>query len=200
VRQVEAIMVANGAPDDMAIWCMMETPKGMLRAEEIALASPRMGGFVMGTSDLAKDLHCAHTAMRLPMITSLGLCLLAARAYGLAALDGVYLDLGDDEGFEYPAARVWNWASTARPDPPKTIGRPPRLRPSEKDIAWSTIIAAHPSRRPERRGGGDGSDRELPWRMRAASWDRPHRHSKPTSRAERPAGASRDTRSASDSV
>ena len=33
------------------------------------------------------------------MITSLGLCLLAARAYGLAVLDGVHLDLNDDEGF-----------------------------------------------------------------------------------------------------
>ena len=33
------------------------------------------------------------------MITSLGLCMLAARAYGLAILDGVYLDLNDDEGF-----------------------------------------------------------------------------------------------------
>lgn len=100
VRQAEAIMVAAGAPESMAIWCMMETPRGILRAEEIAASTPRMGGFVMGTSDLAKDLHCAHTPVRLPMITSLGLCLLAARAYGLAVLDGVYLDLSDDAGFE----------------------------------------------------------------------------------------------------
>ena len=45
----------------------------------------------MGTSDLAKDLHCAHTSQRLPLITSLGTCLLAARDAGLAILDGVYL-------------------------------------------------------------------------------------------------------------
>jgi citrate lyase subunit beta/citryl-CoA lyase len=77
----------------------METPLAMLNAKEIAGASPRLGAFVMGTSDLAKDLHASHTRDRLPMITSLGLCLLAARAYGLAILDGVYLDLNDDEGF-----------------------------------------------------------------------------------------------------
>jgi len=84
VRQAESIIDAAGAPESMTIWCMMETPRGMLRAEEIADASPRLGGFVMGTSDLAKDLHARHTAMRLPMITSLGLCLLAARAAGIA--------------------------------------------------------------------------------------------------------------------
>jgi citrate lyase subunit beta / citryl-CoA lyase len=99
VRQAEQILVASGAPADLKIWCMMETPLAMLNAKEIAGASPRLGAFVMGTSDLAKDLHAAHTRDRLPMITSLGLCMLAARAYGLAILDGVYLDLNDDEGF-----------------------------------------------------------------------------------------------------
>jgi citrate lyase subunit beta/citryl-CoA lyase len=78
---------------------MMETPAGMLRAEEIAGASPRLAGLIMGTSDLANDLHAAHTRDRLPLLTGLGLCLLAARASGLAVLDGVYLDLADDEGF-----------------------------------------------------------------------------------------------------
>jgi citrate lyase subunit beta/citryl-CoA lyase len=99
VRQAEQILVASGAPADLKIWCMMETPLAMLNVKEIAGASPRLGAFVMGTSDLAKDLHAAHTRDRLPMITSLGLCMLAARAYGLAILDGVYLDLNDDEGF-----------------------------------------------------------------------------------------------------
>jgi citrate lyase subunit beta/citryl-CoA lyase len=99
VRQAEAVLASAGAPPELAIWCMMETARGINHAEEIAGASPRLGGFVMGTSDLAKELHCAHTPLRLPMLTSLSLCLLAARAHGLAILDGVYLDLSDDEGF-----------------------------------------------------------------------------------------------------
>lgn len=99
VRQAEAVLHAAGAPAGQTIWCMMETPLGILNAKEIAGASPAVGGLVLGTSDLAKDLHAAHTAQRLPMITSLGLCLLAARAYGLAVLDGVHLDLNDDDGF-----------------------------------------------------------------------------------------------------
>lgn len=99
VRRAVRVLEDAGAPAELRVWCMMETARGMLRAEEIADASPRLDGFVMGTSDLAKELMCAHTALRLPMITSLGLCLLAARAAGLAILDGVYLDLNDDEGF-----------------------------------------------------------------------------------------------------
>jgi len=99
VRQAESVLVSHGASPDLAIWCMMETPRAMLHAEEIADASPRLGGLVMGTSDLAKDLQAQHTAMRLPLITALGLCLLAARAARLTILDGVYLDLNDHEGF-----------------------------------------------------------------------------------------------------
>lgn len=146
VRQVDAILTANGAPADLAIWCMMETPRGILRAEEIAAASPRMGGFVMGTSDLAKDLHCAHTRERQPMITSLGLCLLAARAYGLAILDGVHLDLNDDEGFDYSCRQGLELGFDGKTlIHPKTIDAANRVfAPTEKEVDWSRkIIAAH---------------------------------------------------------
>lgn len=100
VQDAESRMVAAGAPGNMAIWCMMETPRGILNAEGIAGATPRLAALVMGTSDLVKDVHAYHTPMRLPMLTSLAICILAARAEGLAVLDGVYLDLKDADGFE----------------------------------------------------------------------------------------------------
>ena len=99
VRQALAVLDQAGAPSNLPVWAMMETSLGMLRAEEIASASPRLTGFVMGTSDLAKELHAAHTPLRLPMITALGLCLLAGRAFGLTLLDGVHLDLADEDGY-----------------------------------------------------------------------------------------------------
>jgi citrate lyase subunit beta/citryl-CoA lyase len=99
IRQALGILDRAGARADLALWVMMETPLAMLHAAEIAAASPRLAGLIMGTSDLANDLHAAHTHDRLPLITGLGLCLLAARAYGLTILDGVYLDLADEEGF-----------------------------------------------------------------------------------------------------
>ncbi len=80
------------------LWCMIETPKGVLAVERIAAAHPRVECLVLGTSDLTKDLRALHTSLRLPMLTSLGLALLAARAYGLTILDGVHLDLEDEVG------------------------------------------------------------------------------------------------------
>ncbi|RVU37960.1 CoA ester lyase [Hwanghaeella grinnelliae] len=100
VLTAQNILDDNGGPADLAIWCMIETPLGVLHAEEIGKSSPRLGGFVMGTSDLAKDLHCLHTPDRLPFMTSLNMSVLVARAFGLAILDGVHLDLSDLVGFE----------------------------------------------------------------------------------------------------
>ena len=79
------------------IWAMMETPLGILNALEIAQAR-RMAGMVMGTNDLAKDLGTLPRANREPMLTSLGLSLLAARAAGVAIVDGVYNAFKDEEG------------------------------------------------------------------------------------------------------
>lgn len=98
LAQAAQVLAESGAPADMALWAMVETPIAMLQIQDIARA-PRLACLVMGTSDLAKDLQAAHTPDRLPFITGLGLCLLAARAYGLAILDGVHLNLGDDAEF-----------------------------------------------------------------------------------------------------
>lgn len=97
VRRALAVLDAAGASAELAVWCMMETPRGILRAEAIA-DQKRVACLVMGTSDLTKDLTARHTAQRLPLLPSLGLCLLAARAAGIAIVDGVHLDLEDDAG------------------------------------------------------------------------------------------------------
>jgi len=98
VHDALGVLDAAGAPVGLALWAMLETPLGILRAEAIATA-PRVTALVMGTSDLTRDLRARHTSDRLPLVTSLGLCVLAARAHGLAALDGVHLDLDDEAGF-----------------------------------------------------------------------------------------------------
>ena len=81
---------------DKPIWAMMETPLGIINAAEIA-AHPKIAGFVMGTNDLAKDLSIrTHGAL----MTSLQMCLLAARAHGIVAIDGVYNAFRDENGFK----------------------------------------------------------------------------------------------------
>jgi citrate lyase subunit beta/citryl-CoA lyase len=100
VRAAEAALTARGAPASLRLWAMIETPRGVLRSAEIAAASPRLACLVAGTSDLVKDLMARHTAGRAEVLTSLSLIVLAARASGLACLDGVFLDLADEAGFE----------------------------------------------------------------------------------------------------
>src|SRR5258707_11639537 len=100
VASIVALLDKAGAPASMAVWAMMETPKGVLRAEEIASSHKRLQLFVMGANDLVKDMRARHTPLRLPLITALGLGMLAARAHGLTILDGVYNDIQDAEGFK----------------------------------------------------------------------------------------------------
>ena len=155
VRQVEVAMDNASAPKDVAIWAMMETPLGMLHAEEIVSVSKRLGCVVMGTSDLAKDLHASHTRDRMPMITSLGLCLLAARAYNLAILDGVHLDLRDDEGLAYACQQGLAMGFDGKTlIHPRTIAIANQaFSPTEDEVVWShKIIEAHAAALAEGKG------------------------------------------------
>ena len=99
VRAVAAILDGSGAKPDLKIWCMMETPLAFLHAEAIASASPRLAALVVGTEDLGKDLHTRPRPDRLPFLTALQICVMAARAYGLAPMDAVYPAFDDTDGF-----------------------------------------------------------------------------------------------------
>lgn len=89
---------------DVPLWAMMETAAGMLNAAAIA-AHPRLGGMVMGTNDLAKELGSRFRPDRLPMQAGLGLCLLAAKANGRIIIDGVYNAFKDDDGLRAECAQ-----------------------------------------------------------------------------------------------
>lgn len=155
VRQAESLLIRNGAPEVMGLWCMIETPRGVLAVQEIAAATPRMAGLMLGTNDLAKELHCLHTADRLPMMTSFGLCILAARAYGLAILDGVHADLNDDAGFAAICQQGVELGFDGKTlIHPKTIAAAnAAFSPREEDIAWARKIAeAHAAAMAEGKG------------------------------------------------
>ncbi len=155
VRQALTVLDQAGGPAALPLWAMMETALGMLHAEEIASASPRITGFVMGTSDLAKELHAAHTPLRLPMITALGLCMLAGRAFGLTLLDGVHLDLNDAEGYAASCRQGLELGFDG-----KTLIHPKQIEaanrtfaPDEGAIAQAEkIIAAHEAAAAEGKG------------------------------------------------
>jgi citrate lyase subunit beta/citryl-CoA lyase len=146
VRLTVSLLDSLGAPERLPIWCMIETPLGVLTAREIAASSPRLAALVLGTSDLTKELHALATRDRLPLITSLGLVMLAARAFGLAILDGVHLDLSDEEGFALSCRQGRELGFDG-----KTLIHPQQIAPanlayspSPEEIEWSRkVIAVH---------------------------------------------------------
>ena len=155
VREALAVLVAHEAPGGLALWCMLETPRGILDAPAIATASPRVGALVMGTSDLTKDLHARHTRDRLPLLTSLELCVLAARAAGVAALDGVHLDLEDDAGFEAACRQAADLGFDGKTlIHPRTIAKANEIfAPAAADVDWARrVIAAHTEATAQGRG------------------------------------------------
>jgi len=101
IRALDAALTGAGATKEFALWVMIEMPKAILGIEAIAAASSnsRLTTFVMGTNDLAKEYRARMTPDRLAFQTALQLSVAAARAYGLTAIDGVYNDIKNEDGF-----------------------------------------------------------------------------------------------------
>ena len=100
IRAIDAELTRVGAPSDLGLWAMIEMPRALLALESIAASSEttRLTGFVMGTNDLAKEFNAIPTPDRQAFQLALGMTLAAARAFGLAAIDGVFNDIKDEAG------------------------------------------------------------------------------------------------------
>ncbi len=144
--KVDAILLPKiNAPQDLDIaatrplWAMMETAQGMLNAPMIA-AHPALHGMVMGTNDLAREMNSRFRSDRLALQTGLGLCVLAARAYGRVILDGVYNAFKDDDGLRAECEQGRDFGFDG-----KTLIHPAQLAIANRAFAPSDaeIILAH---------------------------------------------------------
>lgn len=101
VQQVANAMDYRGMSDEVGIWAMIETPKGVLASAEIAASSPRLFGLVMGTSDLSAEVKVSDmlepSMVHVPLLYARSHVVIAARASEVLVLDGVFLNLKDDE-------------------------------------------------------------------------------------------------------
>lgn len=104
VRAAIDVLDKNGG-NRHALWVMIETPAGVLRASEIAAAGRRLACMVMGTSDLSKDMRVPPVDGRPGLITPLSWCVTVARAFGIDILDGVQLDLEDESAYREVCAQ-----------------------------------------------------------------------------------------------
>ena len=124
------------ANPSIRVWAMIETPLAVLNIQAIAAKASdgetRLGGFVMGTNDLAKETRARLVPGRAPMVGWLMTCLAAARASSIDILDGVYNDIGNAEGFAQECAQARDMGFDG-----KTLIHPNQIGPCEEAFSPS---------------------------------------------------------------
>ena len=152
--EISARLDAAGAPAEMTIWAMVETPTAIMDIRSIA-AHPRVNVLVMGNNDLAKELRTGVLPERTPLLPALAMALLGAREAGKVILDGVYNDVRDADGFLVEARQGKSMGFDG-----KTLVHPSQVEPantvwapSEDEIDFSRrVIAAFEAAEGEGRG------------------------------------------------
>ncbi len=148
LRRAAAELSGSDAADT-ALWAMLETPCGILAAEEIAAGGAAV--LVFGSSDLGRALHVPTAPGRAGLQLALQLCVLAARAHGIDVLDGVHLGLRDEAGLRDACAQ-----GRALGFDGKTLIHPAQLSaanelfsptPAECDAAQHVLDSWHEARR-----------------------------------------------------
>jgi citrate lyase subunit beta/citryl-CoA lyase len=136
------------APGKTRLWAMMETPKSMLNAREIAALGTepehRLACLVMGTNDLLKESRARALHNRIAVVPWLAMTLMAARAFGLDILDGVYNDFRDDEGFreECEHGRTLGMDGKTLIHPSQVTPCNEIFSPTDEEVTWSRAIIA----------------------------------------------------------
>jgi citrate lyase subunit beta/citryl-CoA lyase len=129
------------APASLQMWAMIETCASVFALEPIAAmaSSTRLSLWIMGTNDLAKEMRAQLTPERTPFLPFLSMAVAAARAHGVAVLDGVCNEFRDLDAFEGEARQGllfgFDGKSLIHPaqiDPCNAV-----FSPGEADLAWA---------------------------------------------------------------
>lgn len=129
LEEIERQLDAAGAPADLQIWAMIETPTALIDIRSIAHHG-RVNVLVMGTNDLIKELRTASLPDRSPLIPHLATAIVGAREAGKVILDGVYNDVRDADGFLVEAGQGRDLGFDG-----KTLVHPSQVQPAN-DV-WS---------------------------------------------------------------
>lgn len=141
VAEVHALARALGA-DGPDLWAMIETPRGVVAAHDIAGASERLTCLVLGTNDLVKELGAQHVPGRAPVLHVLSHVVLAARAHGIDVLDGVYNDVTDADGFAAECRQAWEMGFDGKTliHPSQVATANAQWAPSPEQVAEATEL------------------------------------------------------------
>lgn len=140
------VLRAAGSPERTRLWAMMETPMAILAAAEIAAAGAdpenRLSCLVLGTNDLLKESRARSLHNRIAVVPWLAMTIVAARAYGLDVIDGVYNDFKDDRGFreECEQGRTLGMDGKTLIHPLQVVPCNDVFSPTEEEVNWSSKI------------------------------------------------------------
>jgi citrate lyase subunit beta/citryl-CoA lyase len=130
--------------DSLPIWAMIETCAAIFRLDALGAESVNVGveAWVLGSNDLAKEMRCRLTVDREPLLAALSLSLMAARAHGLAILDGVFNEIGDADGLARQCAQAAAFGFDG-----KTLIHPTQVEPANAAftpdaaaVAWARTV------------------------------------------------------------
>jgi citrate lyase subunit beta/citryl-CoA lyase len=126
------------------LWAMMETCAAVFALDALAGAGGRLEALVVGGNDLAKEMRCRPGVDRLPLAAALSLTVAAARAHGLAAIDGVFNEIEDADGFARQCAQGADFGFDG-----KSLIHPSQIGPANaafspdpQEVAWARTVAA----------------------------------------------------------
>jgi citrate lyase subunit beta / citryl-CoA lyase len=146
IQAIDAAMTSAGAPADMALWVMIEMPMALLNIHGIAQcsANTRLTAFVVGTNDLALECRAQITDGRMAFQFALQQIIMAARAYGLIAIDGVYNDIADIDGLSSECAqgRILGFDGKSLIHPAQLDPANEIFAPMPADVAWARAVIA----------------------------------------------------------
>jgi citrate lyase subunit beta/citryl-CoA lyase len=155
----DAVLVPKiSAPEDLAqvrkrlgepmpLWAMIETCAAIFRLDALGAESVNEGvdAWVIGSNDLAKEMRCALTVGREPLITALSLSLMAARAHRIAIIDGVFNEIADAEGLARQCAQAaaLGFDGKSLIHPSQVGPANAAFTPDAAAVAWArTVVAA----------------------------------------------------------
>ena len=140
IAAVRGLIGADGPP----VWAMIETCGAILRLAEIVGAGAGLRLLIAGTNDLAQDMRCRPGADRAPLMPALAQIVIAARAAGLVALDGVLNAFRDDARLaaECAAGAALGFDGKTLIHPAQIAAANAAFGPSAEQLAWARAVVA----------------------------------------------------------
>ena len=142
-KEIERIEREAGIPvGTTGMMAAIETAGGVLNAYEIAHSSKRLIGIALGAEDYVTDLKTTRSDDGTELFFARGMILNAARSAGIDALDTVYSDVNNEEGFIREATLIKKMGFSG-----KSIINPRQIaplheifRPREKDLKKARAV------------------------------------------------------------